>query len=546
MIKKIFKIASEHKIISCLAIALIIFGAYSAYKAFNAKNAGISYVTSAAEKGTLISSVSGSGQISASDQVDIKSKVSADVIYLGINKGQEVKRGALLVQFDSSDAQKTVRDAEAGLESAKLSLEKLIGPEGLEIAKNKQSAQDDLKKSYDDEFTAISNVFVDLPTIMSGLQSLLLGYDYSTNQWNIDYYADAIRSYEENVSRFRDDAYAKYSAAKKLFNENLSSYKSVDRYSDTDAIEDLASQTYETVKIISDAIKSSNNLIQLYKENLSDANLTSKALADTHITLLNSYMSKTNTHLTSLLNVQKAIESGKDALLNADLDTNSQKLVVEQKETALADAKEKLADYYIYAPFSGIITELNVEKGDSVSGSAALATLITKEQIAEISLNEVDTASVKAGQKATLTFDAISDLTLTGEVADIDAIGTVSQGVVTYNVRIVFDSQDDRVKPGMSASATIIVNAKQDVIIVSSSAIKSDGDTQYVEILDGTTLQTQTVETGISNDTMTEIVSGLNEGDKVITQTITAASAKNQTQRNSSLNIPGITGGGPR
>jgi hypothetical protein len=127
-------------------------------------------------------------------------------------------------------------------------------------------------------------------------------------------------------------------------------------------------------------------------------------------------------------------------------------------------------------------------------------------------------------------------------------MGTVSQGVVTYNITISFDAQEDSVKPGMSVSAAIITEAKQDVIIVSSSALKSSGDIQYVEVLVDNAPQSKTVETGLSNDTMTEITSGLSEGDQVITQTVAAstASAKktNTTQNSAGIGIPGITGGG--
>lgn len=544
MIKKISTIISEHKIIAGILIILIIFGGYSGYKAIEGKKGTISYVTSAAEKGTLVVSVSGSGQISSSDQIDIKAKVSGEAIYVGIKNGQEVKKGALLVQLDASDAQKTVRDAEASLASAKLSLEKLIGPEGLSVPKNKESAQDDLKKAYDDEFNTISNAFVDLPAIMTGLQGIVLGYDYTPSQWNIDYYEDTVIKYDENVTQYRDDAYEKYQIARKLYNENFQSYKLIDRYSDVEAINGLANQTYETTRALSDTVKSASNLIQFYKDKLSERNLTSKTLADTQLTSLNTYMSKTNSHLTSLLSAQNSIKNYQDGILNAELDIESQELVIEQKENALSDAKEKLANYFIYAPFAGIITEPNVKKGDSVSGSTVLATLITKQRVAEISLNEVDVANVKPSQKVNLTFDAVSDLNLTGEVADVDTLGTVSQGVVTYNAKIVFDAQDERVKPGMSVSASIIVDAKQDVIIVSNSAIKSDGDTQYVEILKDKKPQSQTVETGLYNDTMIEIVSGIKEGDMVITQTITANSSKTTTQQNSILRIPGVTGGG--
>jgi HlyD family secretion protein len=109
---------------------------------------------------------------------------------------------------------------------------------------------------------------------------------------------------------------------------------------------------------------------------------------------------------------------------------------------------------------------LTHKKGESISSGGTVATLITEQQVAEISLNEVDVAQVEVGQKVTLTYDAIEDLQISGSVAEVDLIGTTNQGVVSYTVTILFDTQDERIKPGMSVSATIITEIKQEVIVV--------------------------------------------------------------------------------
>jgi len=543
MLQKILKLASLHKLTAAIIVIVIIGGGYFGYGALFKNKAAVRYVTATAEKGTLTVSVSGSGQISASNQVDLKSEVSGDVVYVGAQNGQEVKSGTLLAQLDAREAQKSVRDATVNLESALLTLEKLKGPEGLAIPKNKEKAQDDLQKAYDDGFNTVANAFLDLPTVMSGIQDVLFTSEKSLgggNQWNIDYYADAVKAYDEKALQYRDDVNVKYQEARKKYDQNFQDYKSASRYSDTATIEKLINETYDTAKTVAEAIKSANNLIQFYKDKLAERGLKPQAIADTHLATLNTYTGKTNTHLLSLLSIQNTIKSDKDAVLNADLDVKSQELSVKQRQNALLDAKEKLADYYIRAPFGGVVAKMNVKKGDSVSANTVVVTFITQQRTAEISLNEVDAAKVKVSQKTILTFDAIEGLSLTGQVAEIDAIGTVSQGVVTYNVKIVFDTQDEQVKPGMSVSAAVITDAKQDILLVPNSAVKSNGSGSYVEVLVGNTPQNQTVETGLSNDTQIEIISGLNEGDKVVTQTIDANAAQSQTQQTTGFRIPGL------
>jgi HlyD family secretion protein len=572
MVKFFLKIKSviiAHKIISVLIIAAIAYIGYWGYGKFNGSSAETRYVLAAVQKGTLITSVSGSGQISASDQVDIKSKASGDVIFVGVKNGQIVKTGTLLAQLDSSDAQKKVRDARSNLENAQLSLSKLVGLDSSSTPKNKQDAQANLKSDYDSGFNTVANAFLDLPTIMTGLQDILFSSNSSlgsSSQWNIDYYTDAVKEIDSAILQYRDDTNSKYQIARTKYDKNFQDYKSASRFSDSVTVDSLINETYDTAKSIAEAVKSANNLIQFYKDKLNEKGFKPQALADTHLASLNTYTGKTNSQLLSLLSIQNTIKNDKDAILNADLDIQSQQLSVKQKEDALQDAQDALSDYYIRAPFDGMVAKIDIQKGDSLSSGSTVATFITAQKIAEITLNEVDVAKVKVGQKATLTFDAIDGLTITGQVADIDNIGTVSQGVVSYGIKIVFDTQDARVKPGMSVSAAIITDTKTDVLLVPNSVVKSQGDMHYVEMLgvsgeesqqnnlssQGITSLTppksQMVEIGSANDSMTEITSGLKEGDLVIVRTISASSSSSSSnktsQQNSNLRIPGLSGGG--
>ena len=578
MLKKILKFASSHKIIAGIAVILIIGGAYFGYRAVKGNSGEIRYVLATVEKGTITLVVSGSGQVSVSNQVDIKARASGDVVYVGVENGQEVKAGTLLAQLDATDAQKAVRDAEANLEEAKLSLEKLKAPPDnlsliqaenslAQARESKQNTEDDLKKSYDDGFTRVADAFIDLPNVMSGIQSILFSSNFGTNKWNIDFYADVVRPYDSKVDVFRNDAFKDYQNARQSYNQNFDDYKSSSRFSDTATIEKLINQTYDTSKLIAEAVKSTNDIIQFYKDKLVERNLKPEALADTHLASLNTYTGKMSSHLLNLLSIKNTIDDDKAAFINAErsisektealaklksgpdeLDIRSQELAIKQRENALLDAKEKLADYFVRAPFEGVIAKINVKKGDPLSANTAVATFITKQRIAEISLNEVDVAKIKVGQKATLAFDAVPDLGITGEVAEIDTVGTVLQGVVSYTVKTTFDTQDERVKPGMSVSTNIITDAKPNVLMAPNSAVKSQGSIHYVEVKENEKVQPrrQQVEIGISNDEFTEIVSGLKEGDIVVSGTInpqTSTNTNTSQSQNSGFSIPGLPGG---
>jgi RND family efflux transporter MFP subunit len=455
-----------------------------------------------------------------------------------------------------------------------------------------QNAQTNLDKAYSDAFTAISNSFLNLPNIMTALNDILYSDQISSSEpslgsGQINTSALLNSTYETDkyqIMSYQSGAENDYATAKKNYDDVYQDFRNASVYSASQVIENLLAKTLAANKAVAQAIKSENNYLTAWSDSRSLRNSSVFSQVATYKTNLSTYSGQVNTITSNLSSAQTTIKTCKDAITTANnnlnsltknqpldlaaaeaslkekqasladlmagvdpLDIKTQELAVEQRRNSLYDAQNTLADYTIKAPFDGVIAAINVKVGDS-AGSAAIATIVTKQQIAEISLNEVDAAKIKVGMKATMTFDAIDGLEITGKVAELDTIGTVTQGVVTYNVKIVFDTQDDRVKPGMSTNTTIITDSKTDVLSVESSAIKTDNNSgTYVQILDASgQLKNVTVQTGISNDTNTEIISGLNEGDKVVTQTINSGVSKTTTTTTTqkSGNVGGFIMGG--
>ncbi len=568
--QKIKTYAKTHKVVSSVVVILVLFIGYYGYKYIFPTATTSQYFLGTVTRGNLISSVSGSGQVSASNQVDLKSKASGDILYLGVKAGQYVSAGNLIAKLDTTIAEKAVRDAEINLETANLSLQKLQEPADtlsrIQAENSLTQANTNLQKTYDDGFSTISSTFLDLPDAMTGLQNIL--YGTVGNQDYVSYYADLVKDYDPNVSVYKDVAESKYAIARTAYDASFNAYKATNRSSSTSTIEALVLTTYDATRSISEAIKSSSDLINFVKDRLTTQNKTIPTILNTNQSSLSSYTSKINSDFVNLSTIKNNLVSYKQSItvqtlslekLNAGadaLDLRSSKLSVAQKENALLDAKKTLENYYVRAPFSGIIAKVNVKLFDSAGASTVIATLTTNQKIAEITLNEVDVAKVSLGDKVTLTFDAIDGLSITGKVAEIDTLGTVSQGVVTYAIKISFDTQDVRVKSGMSVSASIITDVKSNVLIVPGSAVKSQSGTKYVQMFDPAPTGdiskeitssvapiNQAVEIGESNDTEIEILAGLNEGDLVVIRTTTGVTTT--TSAPSLLNaVGGRTTGG--
>lgn len=559
ILSKIKALIFRHKIISIIILALLIGGGFWAYSFLTGATVQTKYVLAKTEKGTIVSSLSSSGSVSALNTIDIKAKASGDVVYVGVKEGDSVKAGQLLVELNTTDAQKTIRDAESSLLSTQIALQKLEGNSTLAIPKNKQDAIDTLNQDYQSSYNTISNIFTDLPAIMTDLQGIIYGNTFSDNQQNIDYYTYSAYTYDESIILYKTSLTKSYKTASDEYTKNFSDYKSTTRYSDNATIDSIISETYNTTKDIAQAIKDTNNLILFYKDTLTKYNVKTNATADTQLSTINSDANKANSDIISLLNAQNTIKNDKDSVDSSDLDLQSQQLSLTKSENALADAKAAMTNYYVYAPFAGVIAAMNAQVGQTAP--SPIATIVTKTFVAEISFGETDIAKIKIGQKSTLTFDAVSDLTITGKVSAIDVVGTSSQGVVSYNVKVVLDIQDDRIKPGMSTTATIITDTKTDALYVPSSAVKTQQGAHYVlKVADtvsdadlqntaGVILKTaptrQTVETGLSDDSSTEITSGLSEGDVIVSSTVSSTSTAKTTTSSSSnrgggMGIPGL------
>lgn len=625
--KRLLNFLKKHKKASVFFVVILVgAGAWFGYQSWKTAPAETRYVTSVVQKGTISSSVTGTGQVSVTDQLDVKAKASGDVVSVPVVNGQAVKTGDLLASLNATDALKAVRDAQANVDSAKISLQKLQEPTDTysilqaqnslanaqnSLAKLKLSQPDDLQsaqdarakladdqtKTYQDAYDAVANAYLDLPDIMTELDDVLNSTAISDSestlnngQANADALLDSISTDDQSAFLpFRSSAKSDEAAAKLAFDQNFADQKATLRTADPATIDALLNETISTVTTMSQAIKSETNMLSIWADDRTRNDWTIFSQVATYQSDLGRFVSTTNSHLSTLTADQQTLKNDTDSLASEDrtiaqlvqnqpldlaaaeasvtqaqasldklsvgpdpLDVQSSELSLKQRENALTDAYATLADASVRAPFDGVLADVAVKKGDSVSSGGTIATLITTQRTAVISLNEVDAAKIAVGQKATITFDAIDGLSVTGEVGELDALGTVSQGVVTYDATILFDTQDDRVKPGMSVSAAIITDVKTDALIVPSGAVKTVNGSSFVQMFDqplegGQSSQGATssvpphqvpVEVGISNDTDTEITSGVKEGDEVVTRTITG------TTTAAASSAPSLFGGG--
>ncbi|GAA1263731.1 hypothetical protein Psi02_59460 [Planotetraspora silvatica] len=238
-------------------------------------------------------------------------------------------------------------------------------------------------------------------------------------------------------------------------------------------------------------------------------------------------------------------------------------------------AKRAVAGTEIKAPFAGTIVAVNGSEGGSSGGSgggassggssggsgsgsgggsgggassAATATSSTGTGFIEIAdparlqivgqFTEADVTKLKVGQPATVTFDALTGVTANGKVTVIDPQPQTSNNVVQYAVTISLSGVPKTVRLGQTASVQVTVAKVDDALAVANAAVTTAGGRSSVKVLENGKQVVKPVEIGVKGDTLTEIKSGLNEGDQVVRTLSTT------TGTGGGFQFPGGGGGG--
>ena len=219
---------------------------------------------------------------------------------------------------------------------------------------------------------------------------------------------------------------------------------------------------------------------------------------------------------------EESLEVARQSLEQAMQAVEQAEQALEQAGQAVKYARKQLDDATITATFDGIIAGVSADAGDTVSSATSIVYLIDPNSMQlKVEVDEIDIPLIKLHQKVKISVDALPDRQFEGEIALIGLLPKMEAGIVSYEVTISLPASDDPVlKIGMSATADIIAEHRENVLLVPSKAVTEDnqGNTAVQIMIDGQP-QTNMVVTGISDVIQTEIISGLQEGDIIVMET---------------------------
>lgn len=533
-------------IIAAIVLAIIVFAGYK----LSSQKPQFEYTVEAVKRGSLQQTVSATGGIESAHEISLNFKAAGKIANVSVKEGDIVKQGQELARLDTASMSAVLKQYQASLDSAKANLAKVrAGASSEDIG----LTQEQLNKSISDYNNLVrdaqaqkmiflekaidslnSSVFTSqtaLNTIGTGLVdrelagNLLFSNSGLQNKVSNDY--KLLKAQLETVRRQIDEAGNNKSDMQKAIDASdvsrnyLSQLNSFldDSYRLADSI--VVSVSFpQTSK---DAIKASIGA----QQTAINASLSSVQTAKSNlINGVNSYDSQilAASNSVSIARAQLSLkESGP-----REFDLSAAQASVNQAQAQLAKLYADLEDYYIKAPIDGKITKVNFLAGETPSGATPPIQMLGTERFEiKADIPESDITKIKIGDKVTIELDAFgSDRPFKGAVTSIDPAQTVIKDVTYYKTTVSFDedSWNDQIKPGMTASITVKSEQKDNILYIPQRAVRvkeaalGEVPQKFVEVMENDQPQERIVTIGMrGDDGLVEVVSGLNEGDSIVT-----------------------------
>ncbi len=236
-------------------------------------------------------------------------------------------------------------------------------------------------------------------------------------------------------------------------------------------------------------------------------------------------------------------------LLNPDEKTiKQQQLKVEQNYQKVLSTNKKLDSLNVVSPIDGVVVSIAVKPGDelgadtSSAGQELLVVCNFEKNYLEIPVDELDINKIKFGQQASIKIDALPNVVAKGQVIGIAQEGKTSDGVTKYPVTLEVGYVEG-IKGGMTATATILLEKKENVLRVPAEAVTTSNGRSTVQVVENGQPRTKQVKTGINSGRWVEILEGLSEGEQVIIARTSTTSQTQQFGPPPGMGVPGGMGG---
>jgi HlyD family secretion protein len=459
------------------------------------------------ERDTILATINATGRIEPEAEVQIDFEANNSVVNeVLVDRGQPVTAGTVLARLETDDLELAVKQAQVELARSEAQLDQLFRPA---LAEDVASAQ------------------VDVESARANLDQVLAG----PREDEIASAQASVESERANLERVLEGpnedevtaAAASVRRAQVALKEAQWAYDQVAYRGDVGALPQAAQLEQATID---------------YETALANYNLAVQGSTEADIAAARSQLAGAESGQAQLLESPTEAETVAAQAQLAQAEANLARLLEEPGEAEVAaaqaavdtaqigleQARLNLAEASLIAPIDGVVTEVNVKRGEwPPSGQPAMVITNMSDYHIDVEVDEIDIGRIANDQGVVIAIDAIPGEEFTGHVADISPgpIQSASSGIVAYEVTIALDTDDARLLPGMTADATIETERLEDVVVVPNRAVSVDRSSgepvAYVERVgdDGNAVRTE-IELGLRSETVSQVLDGLEAGEQIV------------------------------
>ncbi len=513
-------------IVVLAVVAIAIFLGYQRIQ--NARAAATAGVqTAQVTRGNLVATVNAAGNLAPVAQVNLNMSSGGIVQDVLVSQGDKVKKGQPLLRMQAQDLTLGVQSAEAALRAAQIKVDQA-----------KQGAKDTdftAAQAKVDQAKAALNKLYTGPTAadLADAQAKITQAQANLNKVKSGPTDQDVATAQQKIEQAKNALWGAQS------NRDAICGRTKDPDNDPNCQNNRAQVNQQEANV---QIAQNNLDALLAGPNQNDVTSAEQQVAQAQAALQKLRQGPTAADVASAKAGVTQAQAALDALAAGpdELSIKVAQSAVDQAQVALDQAKYKLDQATLTAPFDGVVTAVNVVSGQTISGSSNPITFADLSSLqVTTNVSELDRSRIKVGQDVDMTLDAVPGVTLKGKVASISPAGVLQQGVVNYPVTINLSNPDPAVAAGMTANMNIIVDSKDNVLLVPNRAIRTQGRQRLITIMYEGQQISLPVETGMTDGTNTEVSGeGLKEGDQVVLQ---STQGQNQFRGGG----PNILGGGP-
>ncbi len=488
-----------------IVIILLVVGYYSVKQLLKDPTEG--YILEKVDRGEVVQEISETGSVQATDNISLGFKALGKIESIKVFVGQEVTKGQILASLDINQLNQQLKNYQAALDVAKAQYQKLVNGYTQEDIKVYEDARDSAKQNLAGAYSSAINTIIDT-------------YTKSYNALN------AVDDIQDSYFSLVDQPGIRVIENRDKIQKNVNEIK---KYLDAVNSDPSQNNIDNAISEITKFLQEISSSLKIVRETVDEGTYFFD-VSSTDKTSLDTQKGYINTAITNITSSQQSISSYKIALQSAESnlalrnaeprqeDVDVYLAQIRQAEANVSLYQAQIYDAYLRSPLDGKITKINAKAGEIVSSSQAVVNLLSSNPFQiKVDVYEQDVVKLKVDNEVEVTLIAFPREPLLGKVVSIDPAEKIVDQVVYYEVTIDFSNDIDGIRSGMTADLIIKTDKKGDVLRVPKNAVESIEGKDMVEIVNNGQVEERQIEVGLEGDDYFEIISGLQEGEEVVT-----------------------------